>query len=71
MRKQSLIVLFCFVLAAVFVPAAEAQLSEKYAKWDEGPEGEDTGGEFFLLEFILLLIVGFFIDKNTITINYE
>lgn len=37
--------------------------------WDEGPEQEDTGGEFMILELILLLIVGFFIDKNTIIID--
>jgi hypothetical protein len=38
--------------------------------WDEGPEGDDSGGGGFeILELILLLIIGIFIDKNTVTID--
>jgi GWxTD domain-containing protein len=39
MRHQGLVILFCFVIAAVLSPFAQAQLSEKYRDWDEGPEG--------------------------------
>ena len=38
--------------------------------WDEGPEGDDMGGDdFIILELILLLIIGIFIDKNTAVID--
>jgi len=39
MRRQRLVVLFCFVLAVLLAPIAEAQLSGDYADWAEGPEG--------------------------------
>ena len=38
MRRQRLVVLFCFTLAVLFVPVADAQLSGDYADWVEGPE---------------------------------
>ncbi len=39
MRRQRLVVLFCFTLAVLLVPVAGAQLSGDYADWAEGPEG--------------------------------
>ena len=39
MRHKGLILLTCFTLAVVFAPIADAQLSEEYADWAEGPEG--------------------------------
>ena len=39
MRRQRLVVLFCFVLAVCLAPIAEAQLSGDYAEWANGPEG--------------------------------
>jgi len=39
MRRQRLVVLFCFALAVILAPVAEAQLSGEYADWAEGPEG--------------------------------
>ena len=39
MRRQRLVVLFCFILAVLLVTVAEAQLSGDYAEWAKGPEG--------------------------------
>jgi GWxTD domain-containing protein len=39
MRDKGLILLVSFVLASFFVPVAEAQLSEEYADWADGPAG--------------------------------
>jgi len=39
MRRQRLVVLFCFTIAVLLVPVAGAQLSGDYADWAEGPEG--------------------------------
>jgi GWxTD domain-containing protein len=39
MRRQRLFLLFCFALAVILAPLAEAQLSGEYADWAEGPEG--------------------------------
>jgi len=39
MRHIRLIVLVCFALAVTIVPTAEAQLSEEYSGWADGPEG--------------------------------
>jgi GWxTD domain-containing protein len=39
MRHQGLLFLICFVFALVLTPVAEAQLSEQYADWADGPEG--------------------------------
>jgi GWxTD domain-containing protein len=39
MRRQRLVVLFCFTLAVFLVPVVEAQPSGEYADWADGPEG--------------------------------
>ena len=39
MRRQRLVFLICFVLAACLAPVAEAQLSGDFAEWAKGPEG--------------------------------
>ena len=39
MRRQRLVVLFCFVVAVCLAPIAEAQLGGDYAEWADGPEG--------------------------------
>jgi len=39
MRRQRLVVLFCFTLAVFLVPVANAQLGGDYAEWADGPEG--------------------------------
>jgi GWxTD domain-containing protein len=38
MRRQRLVILFYFVVALFLQSAAQAQLSEEYADWAEGPE---------------------------------
>jgi len=38
MRRQRLVVLFCFTLAVLIGPIAGAQLSGDYANWADGPE---------------------------------
>jgi GWxTD domain-containing protein len=39
MRRQRLVVLFCFTLTVLAGPIADAQLSGDFANWAEGPEG--------------------------------
>jgi hypothetical protein len=39
MRDRGLFLLFSFVLAVLMTPLAEAQLSQEYADWEEGPVG--------------------------------
>jgi GWxTD domain-containing protein len=39
MRRQRLVVLFCFTLTVLVGPIADAQLSGDFANWAEGPEG--------------------------------
>jgi GWxTD domain-containing protein len=39
MHDKGLILLVCFVLACVFSPVAEAQLSDEYEEWADGPAG--------------------------------
>ena len=39
MRRQRLVVLFCFALTVFLAPIAQAQLSGEYAEWADGPEG--------------------------------
>ena len=39
MRHQRLVILVCFALSVCLSPIAEAQLSDEYADWADGPEG--------------------------------
>ena len=39
MRHQRLVILVCFALSVCLAPIAEAQLSDEYADWTDGPEG--------------------------------